>query len=268
MKPIVIAGPCMAEDPIMMRDVAAHMSEELAPLGVDYYFKASYDKANRTTGTAERGPGLGVGLGWLEQVKNSCGVQILTDVHEPWHCKEVAKVADVLQIPAMLCRQTDLIRAAGRTGKTVNIKKGQFFSPEGMVHAAEKAGPWDKVWLCERGSMFGYGDLVVDMRGLKTMCQSGCPVIMDTTHCTQRPPSGSNSKSGAAREFAPLLARAAAASGYLSGFFMEVHPQPNKARSDGPCMLTPEQAVKLLKQVLPIMEQSHYWREELDREVK
>jgi 2-dehydro-3-deoxyphosphooctonate aldolase (KDO 8-P synthase) len=257
-KPIIIAGPCMAEDPHMMEDVAAEMKEGLAKLNVDYYFKASYDKANRTTKSSERGPGLVTGLQWLSRVKEKHEVKLLTDVHEAHQCGPVGEVVDVVQIPAMLCRQTDLIVAAADTGKIVNIKKGQFASPQAMIAAASKS--LSKTWVCERGSMFGYGDLVVDMRGLKIMSDGGCEVILDMTHCTQRPPSGSKLASGAAREFAPLLARAAAATGYISGIFMEVHPEPRRALSDGPAMLTPGQAILVIKNILEIMNQAEVWR--------
>ena len=248
MKPIIIAGPCMAESMELVEEVADQLSAGLKDVEMDFYFKASYDKANRRKAEAGRGPGLSKGLEYLQSVKNKYDLQLLTDVHDPWHCNDVADVVDVLQIPAGLCRQTDLLVAAGvsahEMNKKINIKKGTSLAPEDMQYAAQKVGELstDSVWLCERGTSFGHGDLVVDMRGLNIMSQSNHPVIFDCTHSTNKQ-----------SKYAAELARAAAATGSVSGIFMEVHPDPKNALCDGPCMLTPDQAIALIKETVEIM---------------
>lgn len=254
----VIAGPCMAEDPVMIQEVASELKEAMEKLpGVEYYFKASYDKANRTSISSKRGPGLIQGLKWLQDVKDKVGVKVVTDIHDRWECMFAAAIVDVLQIPAMLCRQTDLVVAASKTPCEINIKKGQFLSPYAMRAIADKAGREIKdgsVWLCERGTSFGYSDLVVDMRNFEIMYDTGYPVIYDITHSMQQPPHGERMKSDALRRFAPTVARAAVATGYLDGIFLEVHPNPNKALSDGPCMLKPAEAIKLITELYYLRE--------------
>ena len=245
----VIAGPCMAENPEMMLEVAEKLKEGIKGLDIDLYFKASFDKANRTTADSPRGPGIDKGLNYLEYVKRQTGLKLVTDVHETSQCQEVAEVVDVLQIPAMLCRQTDLVVAAADTGRIVNIKKGQFLSPYAMGAIADKALAADEVWLCERGTMFGYSDLVVDMRSLDIMEHLGYPVIFDATHSVQQPPHGSRMKSGAENKYVETLAMAAMATHCISGVFLEVHPEPSKALSDGPCMLTPDRAIRLIREL-------------------
>lgn len=247
-KPILIAGPCMAESLEVMRAVAAEMVPLAEELGLDYYFKASYDKANRTSKDSARGPGLNQAMLWFQQLKEEFpGLKILTDIHTAEQALGAAVVCDALQIPAMLCRQTDLMLSAAKTGKPINVKKGQFLAPESMGPIAAKA-PGSEVWLTERGTTFGHGDLVVDMRGLKAMAETGHKVIFDITHSTQKPPAAGRSKSGADRSVAPLLARAACATGFVDGIFMEVHPNPAEALSDGPCSLPISQAKRVTKQ--------------------
>ena len=257
-KPIIIAGPCMAENYDLMAEVAEVMCRSAEKLGFDYYFKASFDKANRSSIDSYRGPGLEQAARWFEDIRTNFGCPVLTDIHEVSHAKVAAQTCDVLQIPAFLCRQTDLVVAAAETGKIVNVKKGQFMAPEAMKNIADKIKAScakknlpTKAWLTERGSMYGYGDLTVDMRSFATMAQNQLPVIFDITHSTQKPPANSgDTTSGALRRNAPLLARSALATGYLSGFFMEVHPEPVKAKSDAEAQLTPAQADSLLNQLM------------------
>lgn len=233
-RPILFAGPCAAESYDICATVADAAAKAAAELGFSFVFKASFDKANRTSGTSYRGPEDGLRI--LERIKTDFSVPVVTDVHESVQCMAVAEVADVLQIPAFLCRQTDLLLAAARTGRAVKIKKGQFMAPEDMKYAVDKVRGEgnENVLLTERGSMFGYNNLVVDMRSLPIMRQF-CPVIFDVTHSVQRP-GGLGGKSGGDRRFAPFLARAAAAAG-VDGFFIETHPDPEKALSDGPNMI-------------------------------
>ncbi|GIK10633.1 MAG TPA: 3-deoxy-8-phosphooctulonate synthase [Anaerolineales bacterium] len=234
-KMLLIAGPCAIEALDICLRVAESLSALSQKLGIGYVFKASFDKANRTSGQSFRSIGFDEALEILAKVHTQVGVPILTDVHESNQVKAVADVADVLQIPAFLCRQTDLLTAAGVSGRAVNIKKGQFMAPEDMQYAVEKAqGVHKKVFLTERGSTFGYHNLVVDMRSLPIMRQFA-PVVFDVTHSVQMP-GGMGGSSGGQREFAPYLARAAAAAG-VDGFFIETHPQPDKALSDGPNMI-------------------------------
>jgi len=233
----VIAGPCQLEGLDHALNIADHMAQVCVDNGLGYVFKASFDKANRTSVDGQRGLGLDGGLEILAAVKSRLGVPILTDVHLPEQCSAVAQVADVLQIPAFLCRQTDLLRAAGQTGAVVNIKKGQFLAPWDMDHVAAKVASTgnDQIMLTERGSSFGYNTLVADMRSLPRMAQTGYPVIMDATHAVQMP-GGQGGASGGQREFAPVLARAAVALG-IAGVFIETHPDPDQAPSDGPNMI-------------------------------
>ena len=230
----LIAGPCVIESRALVFEVAETMKAIAARLGVHYVFKASFDKANRTSGTAFRGPGMEEGLKVLAEVKKQIGVPVLTDVHEYTPMDEVASVVDVLQTPAFLVRQTDFITKVCAAGKPVNIKKGQFLSPWDMKPVVEKAkatGNQD-IMVCERGASFGYNNLVSDMRSLSVMRDTGCPVVFDATHSVQLP-GGQGNSSGGQREFVPVLARAAVAVG-VSGLFAETHPDPSKALSDGP----------------------------------
>lgn len=232
----LIAGPCTAESLELCVEVAGHLKEVCSRLGLPYIFKASYDKANRSSGRSERGPGREAGLKLLDEVRRQVGVPILTDVHSESDIAAVASVVDVLQTPAFLCRQTDFIQAVAATGKPVNIKKGQFLAPGDMKNVVAKAkdanGGADTIMVCERGASFGYNNLVSDMRSLAIMRETDCPVVFDATHSVQLP-GGQGTVSGGQREFVPVLARAAVAAG-VSGLFMETHPCPEKAFSDGP----------------------------------
>ncbi len=235
-KPLfLIAGPCVVESRELQVDTAGRLKEMCARLGVPFIFKSSYDKANRSSSKSFRGPGMEEGLRILAEVKRQVGVPVLTDVHDEDEVKPAAEVVDVLQTPAFLCRQTDFIRAVAAAGRPVNIKKGQFLSPQEMqnvVDKAREASGRDNVLVCERGFAFGYGNLVSDMRSLAIMRGTGCPVVFDATHSVQLP-GGQGTASGGQREFIPVLARAAVASG-IAGLFMETHPHPEKVLSDGP----------------------------------
>lgn len=236
-KPLfLIAGPCTAESVDLCVEVAGTMKAICSRLGVPYIFKASYDKANRSSGKSVRGPGLDAGLKLLDEVRRQAGVFVLTDVHTEAEVADVAAVVDVLQTPAFLCRQTDFIHAVAASGKPVNIKKGQFLAPGDMKNVVAKAreanGGADNLMVCERGASFGYNNLVSDMRSLAIMRETDCPVVFDATHSVQLP-GGQGSVSGGQREFVPVLSRAAVAAG-ISGLFMETHPCPEKALSDGP----------------------------------
>jgi 2-dehydro-3-deoxyphosphooctonate aldolase (KDO 8-P synthase) len=235
-KPLfLIAGPCVIESRELQVEVAGRLKEICKPLGIPLIFKSSYDKANRSSGKSFRGLGMDKGLEILAHVKKEIGVPILTDVHEEEEVKPVAQVVDVLQTPAFLCRQTNFIRAAASAGKPVNIKKGQFLSPQEMKNVVDKAkdaSGQENILVCERGFSFGYGNLVSDMRSLSIMRDTGCPVVFDATHSVQLP-GGQGTASGGERKFIPVLARAAVASG-IAGLFMETHPNPEKALSDGP----------------------------------
>ncbi|PLX65878.1 MAG: 3-deoxy-8-phosphooctulonate synthase [Denitrovibrio sp.] len=250
----VIAGPCVIEDPDMILRIAEKMQKITDNLGINYVFKASFDKANRTSITSFRGPGLEEGLRMLDNVKAKTGLPILTDIHEANQAAPVAEVADILQIPAFLCRQTDLLVAAAKTDKIINIKKAQFLAGYDMVHPAKKVTDSgnDKVMLTERGTLFGYGNLVVDMRNLKDMQEIGFPVVMDVTHSVQRP-GGLGGKSGGDSKYAPTLALAAAASGVHS-FFFETHEDPSIALADGPNMLAIDELGALLVKLLRVKE--------------
>src|SRR5687767_5391594 len=232
----LIAGPCVVESEQLQMDVAGQLQEMARELGIPFVFKSSYDKANRSSGKSFRGPGMEKGLEILAKVKKDLGVAILTDVHTEEEIPTVAKVVDVLQTPAFLCRQTDFIHAVASAGKPVNIKKGQFLAPGEMKNVVDKAkeasGGQDNILVCERGVSFGYNNLVSDMRSLVIMRDTGCPVVFDATHSVQLP-GGQGTSSGGQREYVPVLARAAVASG-IAGLFMETHPNPEQALSDGP----------------------------------
>lgn len=247
----LMAGPCAIENETMAVEIAGTMKRITDDLGIPYIFKGSYDKANRTSGHSYRGLGMRQGLKVLEAVRKQVGCPVMTDVHTEAEVPVVASVVDMIQTPAFLCRQTDFIRACAMSGKPVNIKKGQFLAPQDMVNVIEKARraarsvglSRDRFLACERGASFGYGNLIADMRGLAIMRACNAPVVMDVTHAVQLP-GGNGTCSGGQRQFVPVLARAAAAVG-VSGFFMETHPRPTKALSDGP-NLVPLQAMREL----------------------
>ncbi|HEV7822557.1 MAG TPA: 3-deoxy-8-phosphooctulonate synthase [Burkholderiales bacterium] len=231
----LIAGPCAIESRQLAFDTAGQLKEICAALGIPFIYKSSFDKANRSSGKSFRGVGMDEGLQILADVKSQIGVPVLTDVHDIEQIKPVAAVVDVLQTPAFLCRQTDFIHAAASAGRPVNIKKGQFLAPGDMKNVVDKArevSKQDNIMVCERGASFGYNNLVSDMRSLMIMRETGCPVVFDATHSVQLP-GGQGTSSGGQREFIPVLARAAVASG-VAGLFMETHPNPEKALSDGP----------------------------------
>ena len=250
MKPIFIAGPCVIESQELLNTVAEELVRLNNVFGIDIIFKASFDKANRTAAASFRGPGMEKGLQMLQEVKEKYELRLLTDIHESHQAAPVGEVVDVIQIPAFLCRQTDLLVAAARTGKTVNIKKAQFLSGKDMFYAVEKAkeaGAQD-VWLTERGNSFGYNNLVVDFRNIDDMLQLVPTVIMDCTHSVQRP-GGSNGKTGGDRKFVPAMALAAKAFG-ATGWFFEVHPDPDKGLSDAANMLELSRLEDIIRQLL------------------
>jgi len=249
---LLIAGPCVLESEELARQVAGQLKEITQRLAISLVFKSSFDKANRTSLDSYRGPGLQEGLKILDAIRQDYQVPVIADVHETCQVEEAGGVLDVLQIPAFLCRQTDLLVAAARTGKAINLKKGQFLSPWDMTNAVNKirAAGNNNVMLCERGFSLGYNNLVVDMRSLPVMRSLGCPVIFDATHSVQLP-GGAGSSSGGQREFIPVLSRAAVAAG-IDGIFMEVHPQPDEALCDGPNHLPLDQVEELLKTLLKI----------------
>ena len=230
----LIAGPCVIESETLVMETAGRLRDMTAALGMPFIFKSSFDKANRSSVASFRGPGMEAGLAILEKVRKELGVPVLTDVHEDTPLAEVAAVVDVLQTPAFLCRQTNFIQNVARQGRPVNIKKGQFLAPWDMRNVVEKARATgnERIMVCERGVSFGYNNLVSDMRSLAVMRTTGCPVVFDATHSVQLP-GGQGSSSGGQREFVPVLARAAVAAG-VSGVFMETHPEPDRALSDGP----------------------------------
>ena len=236
----LIAGPCVIESEQLQMDTAGTLKEITSALGIPFIFKSSFDKANRSSGHTFRGPGMDAGLAILAKVKTELGVPVLTDVHSEAQIADVASVVDVLQTPAFLCRQTDFIRAVAQSGKPVNIKKGQFLAPQDMKHVIDKARaaakevglPEDNFMACERGASFGYNNLVSDMRSLAIMRETGAPVVFDATHSVQLP-GGQGNSSGGMREMVPVLSRAAVAVG-VAGLFMETHPDPANAKSDGP----------------------------------
>jgi 2-dehydro-3-deoxyphosphooctonate aldolase (KDO 8-P synthase) len=254
----LIAGPCVVESLELQLEVAGRLQEMTTQLGIPFIFKSSYDKANRSSGTSFRGPGRERGLQILAEVRRQLGVPLLTDVHTEAEVPEVASVVDVLQTPAFLCRQTDFIRTVAQCGKPVNIKKGQFLAPHDMKNvidkaraaAREKGLPDDVFMACERGASFGYNNLVSDMRSLAIMRETGAPVVFDATHSVQLP-GGQGTSSGGQREFVPVLARAAVAVG-VAGLFMETHPDPNRALSDGPNAVPLRHMRALLEQLLAL----------------
>ena len=258
-KPLFLfAGPCVVESRDMAIDTAGKLKEMTAALGIPFIYKSSYDKANRSSSKSFRGLGMDTGLNILAEVKKQVGVPVITDVHTAEEAPMVAEVVDVLQTPAFLCRQTDFIHAVAAIGKPVNIKKGQFLAPGDMknvVAKAKEASGKDNILVCERGVSFGYNNLVSDMRALAIMRETGCPVVFDATHSVQLP-GGQGTRSGGQREFVPVLARAAVASG-IAGLFMETHPDPAKALSDGPNAWP----LNLMKELLTTLK-------ELDRLVK
>ena len=250
MQPVFIAGPCVIESSELLNNVAATIKDINERYGVDIIFKASFDKANRTSIKSFRGPGIEKGLQMLADIKSTFGLKILTDIHESWQAEAVGEVVDVIQIPAFLCRQTDLLVAAAKTGCVVNVKKAQFLSGKDMVFPVEKAreaGAKD-VWLTERGNIYGYNNLVVDFRNISDMLEITPTVIMDCTHSVQRPGAGGGKTSGD-RKFVPSMALAAKAFG-ATGYFFEVHPDPDHALSDGPNMLYLDKLEGLIKEIL------------------
>jgi 2-dehydro-3-deoxyphosphooctonate aldolase (KDO 8-P synthase) len=254
----LIAGPCVVESEQLQMDVAGRLKEITAALGIPFIFKSSYDKANRSSGASFRGPGMEKGLEILAKVKRELNVPLLTDVHNDHDIEPVSKIVDVLQTPAFLCRQTDFIRAVAQSGKPVNIKKGQFLAPHDMVNvidkaraaAREKGLPEDSFMACERGASFGYNNLVSDMRSLAIMRETKAPVVFDATHSVQLP-GGQGTSSGGQREFVPVLARAAIAVG-VAGVFMETHPDPAHALSDGPNAVPLKHMKALLEQLVSL----------------
>jgi 2-dehydro-3-deoxyphosphooctonate aldolase (KDO 8-P synthase) len=250
----LIAGPCVIENEKLCLQVAASLKKTCAALGIFYVFKASFDKANRTSGKSFRGPGVEAGLKTLAKVREKFGVPVLTDVHTEAQAAAAGEVVDILQIPAFLCRQTDLIEAAVATGQIVNIKKGQFLSPQemGQVVAKARSAGAEKILVTERGTTFGYNNLVADLRSIPIMKSFGFPVIFDATHSVQLPGGGGDRTTGQ-REFAPVLAKAALAVG-ANGLFIETHPQPNKALSDGPNMIPLGEMATVLRSLLKIYE--------------
>ena len=250
----LIAGPCVIESEEMVLSIAGQMKEITEELGIPYTFKASFDKANRTSLHSFRGPGLEEGLRILKKVKDTYGLPICTDIHEPWQAEPVAQVADVIQIPAFLCRQTDLLVVAAKTGKCINIKKAQFLAPWDMKNCLEKVRKSgnSNVMLCERGTSFGYNTLVVDMTGLRVMKDFGVPVIFDATHSVQKP-GGNGTSTGGNREYVEYLAKAAIAVG-VDGLFMETHPNPDSAKSDGPNMVPLGEMRSLLRKLKRVYE--------------
>ncbi len=247
-RPVYIAGPCVIESPELVLDVARNLADLAARLGIPVIFKASFDKANRSSLASFRGPGLEAGLATLAEVKRETGLPVLTDVHEPWQVERTAEVADVLQVPAFLCRQTDLLLECGRSGRAVNIKKGQFMAPEDMERAVEKVTSTGNPRVCitERGTSFGYHNLVVDVRAFPMM-RRFAPVVFDATHSLQLP-GGLGHATGGVRQYHPHLARAAAAAG-VDGFFVEVHPDPERALSDATTQLSLAQLEALVPQL-------------------
>ncbi len=254
----VIAGPCVieSEDSVML--IARTLKSIAEKYGYDYYFKASFDKANRTSIHSYRGPGIEEGLMILERVKDECGLKICTDIHEPWQADIVSNVADIIQIPAFLCRQTDLLIAAAKTGKRINVKKAQFLAPWDMnyvINKIEESGNND-IMLCERGSSFGYNTLIVDMTSIFEMKKYGYPVVFDATHSVQKP-GGQGSSTGGNREYIEPLAKAAVAAG-ADALFFEVHPDPANALSDGPNMVKLDEFDDMIKRILLVYEAARY----------
>ena len=256
---VIVAGPCMAESAAICQEVAGSLSETCLELGLAYVFKASFDKANRTSAGSERGVGMDSGLGFLQDVKARFALPVTTDVHLPEQCARVAEVADMLQIPAFLCRQSDLLQAAAETGRPVNVKKGQFLAPWDTKNIVEKLQSFGAsgIMLTERGTTFGYNTLVVDMPGLETMRSYGVPVCFDATHSAQRP-GGAGTVTGGVRESIPAMTRAAVAVG-VDALFLEVHPDPDHALSDAATQWPLARAKELLEQARDIAQASRHW---------
>lgn len=254
---MLIAGPCVIESEENVLLIANKVKAIAEKYDLDYYFKASFDKANRSSGSRYRGPGIAEGLKILQKVKNDVGVKIATDIHEPWQAIKVAEVVDIIQIPAFLCRQTDLLIAAAKTGKIINVKKAQFLAPWDMAYVVEKlekAGNCN-ILLCERGTSFGYNTLIVDMTGIYEMKKIGYPVVMDATHSVQKP-GGKGYESGGNREYVEPLAKAAIAAG-ADALFFEVHPDPDNALSDGSNMVALEDFEGILERVIKVYDAVH-----------
>lgn len=258
----LIAGPCALESEDNALFLADSIKKITEKLKLNYCFKVSWDKANRTSAVKYRGLGLDESIRVFEKIKKETGVKILTDIHEAWQADEIADVVDVIQIPAFLCRQTDLIKAACNTGKMINIKKAQFLSHEEMINVIGKCEFFDNrnIMICERGNAFGYNNLVVDMTGLVRLKKLGYPVVFDATHSVQISGGGSGFGNSGSREYVPYLARAAMATGAIDGIFMEVHNDPDKAKCDGSCMLKLEYLEELLKQLIDIREVQNKYR--------
>lgn len=256
-KLLLIAGPCVIESEENVMLIAEKMKGIAERLDLDYYFKASFDKANRTSISSYRGPGIEEGLRILKKVKDAYGLKIATDIHEPWQAEKVAEVCDLIQIPAFLCRQTDLLVAAAKTGKLINVKKAQFLAPWDMANVVKKLEDSgnNNIMLCERGTSFGYNTLVVDMTGIREMKQFGYPVVMDATHSVQKP-GGKGNATGGNRENVEPLAKAAIAAG-ADALFFEVHPDPDNALSDGPNMVRLDEFEDLLKRVIKVYDAVH-----------
>lgn len=250
----LIAGPCVIESEEMVMSIAEKMKSITERLGIPYTFKASFDKANRTSINGKRGPGIEEGLRILEKVRTTFDLPVATDIHEPWQAEPVGKVCDIVQIPAFLCRQTDLLVAAAKTGKCINIKKAQFLAPWDMANCAQKVEQSgnSNIMLCERGTSFGYNNLVVDMTGLVEMKKLGYPVIFDATHSVQKP-GGKGTSTGGNREYVEYLAKAAIAVG-VDGLFMETHPSPDNAWSDGPNMVVLDKMEAMLEKLIKVYE--------------
>lgn len=250
----VIAGPCVIESEEMVMQIAKQMKEICDRLDVEYYFKASFDKANRTSISSFRGPGIEEGIKILKKVKDTYSLKIVTDIHEPWQAEVVSDVVDIIQIPAFLCRQTDLLVAAAQTGKIINVKKAQFLAPwdmKNVVTKIEESGN-KNIMLCERGTSFGYNTLVVDMTGIQEMKKFGYPVVFDATHSVQKP-GGKGNATGGNREYVEPLAKAAIAAG-ADALFFEVHPDPDNALSDGPNMVYLNRFENMMKRILKVYE--------------
>ncbi|MBR4761916.1 MAG: 3-deoxy-8-phosphooctulonate synthase [Clostridia bacterium] len=254
---LLIAGPCVIESEEMVMQIAEKIKGIAGRLDLDYCFKASFDKANRTSIKSYRGPGIDEGLRILKKVKDTYGLKICTDIHEPWQAEKAAQVADILQIPAFLCRQTDLLVAAAKTGKLINVKKAQFLAPrdmENVVRKLEEAGNRN-IMLCERGTTFGYNTLVVDMTGIPEMKKFGYPVVMDATHSAQKP-GGNGGSTGGNRDNVEPLAKAAIAAG-ADALFFEVHPDPDNAKSDGPNMVKLDEFEEMLRRIIKVYDAVH-----------
>lgn len=254
---MLIAGPCVIESEELVMDTAKELKRITDSLNLDFYFKSSFDKANRTSITSFRGPGIEEGVRILQKVKYTLGCKIATDIHEPWQAEKVSEVADIIQIPAFLCRQTDLLIAAAKTGKLINVKKAQFLAPwdmKNVVKKLEESGN-KNIMLCERGTTFGYNTLVVDMTGLLEMKKFGYPVVMDATHSVQKP-GGKGDATGGNREYVEYLAKAALAVG-ADALFMEVHPDPDNALSDGPNMVKLNELEHMLEKLIKVYDAVH-----------